>query len=157
MKLSLSVFFFLCVCISVSRSISARVRGCMISPGDRILRACNNCRANANAWLVALHQLVRDSEVVRGAARRLALGRHQKSPPRPGLFCPPAFDIRLCRASRMHISCSTTAFHKYANEAHDADGEKLAPWSLSVLFCVKCLFSTWFYKHLFSKCNSFLK
>lgn len=51
----------------------------MISPGDRILRACNNCRANANAWLVALHQLVLNSEVAHSAAWGLALGQNQKS------------------------------------------------------------------------------
>lgn len=39
----------------------------MISSGDRILRACSNWRANANAWLVALHQLVQKSEVARSA------------------------------------------------------------------------------------------
>lgn len=51
----------------------------MISAGDRILRACSNCRGNANAWLVALHQLVLNSEAAHGATRGLALGQNQKS------------------------------------------------------------------------------
>lgn len=51
----------------------------MISLGDRILRACNNCRANANAWLVALHQLVLNLQAAHGAGQGLALGQNQKS------------------------------------------------------------------------------
>lgn len=49
----------------------------MISSGDRILRACSNWRANANAWLVALHQLVLKSEVAHSAVQGLALGQKQ--------------------------------------------------------------------------------
>ena len=49
----------------------------MISSGDRILRACSNWRANANAWLVALHQLVLKSEVAHSAVQALALGQKQ--------------------------------------------------------------------------------
>lgn len=49
----------------------------MVSLGDRILRACSNWRVNANAWLVALHQLVRKSEVALSAVQALALGRKQ--------------------------------------------------------------------------------
>lgn len=49
----------------------------MISSGDRILRACSNWRANANAWLVALHWLVLKSEVAHSAVQALALGQKQ--------------------------------------------------------------------------------
>lgn len=49
----------------------------MISLGDRILRACSNWRANTNAWLVALHQLVLKSEVAHSAVQSLALGQKQ--------------------------------------------------------------------------------
>lgn len=48
---------------------------CTVSSGDRILRAFSNWRANANAWLVALHQLVLKSEVAHNAVRGLALGQ----------------------------------------------------------------------------------
>lgn len=49
----------------------------MINSGDRILRARSNWRANANAWLVALHQLVQKSEVAHSAVQALALGQNQ--------------------------------------------------------------------------------
>lgn len=49
----------------------------MISSGDRMLRACSNWRANANAWLVALHQIVVKSEVAHSGVQSLARGQKQ--------------------------------------------------------------------------------
>lgn len=63
----------------VSLHTRAHVGVYMISLGDRILRACNNCRANANAWLVALYQLVLNLQAAHSAAQGLALGQNQKS------------------------------------------------------------------------------
>lgn len=60
-----SCFFH--VCMGVCLAVCMYVCECMISSGDRILRACSNWRANANAWLVVLHRLVLKSEVARSA------------------------------------------------------------------------------------------
>lgn len=64
--------FVFCVCPCVHEK-----RECMINSGDRILRARSNWRANANAWLVALHQLVQKSKVAHSAVQALALGQNQ--------------------------------------------------------------------------------
>lgn len=153
MKLGL-FFIYIYVCISVSRSISAHMRGCMISPGDRILRACNNCRANANAWLVALHQLVLNSEVAHSAARGLALGQKPKIA-RLGLFYPRAFNIRLCRTSRVHISRSTIGFREDTTCHALLMGESLPPGYCPCCFVLSALYLL-FLAPFFSKCNSFI-
>lgn len=62
---------------SKCRGVCAYVGEYMISSGDRILRACSNWRANANAWLVVLHQLVLKSEVAHSAVQGLTLGQKQ--------------------------------------------------------------------------------
>lgn len=115
------------------------MRGCMISPGDRILRACNNCRANANAWLVALHQLVLNSEVAHSAARGLALGQKPKIA-RLGLFYPRAFNIRLCRTSRVHISRSTIGFREDTTCHTLLMGESLPPGYCPCCFVLNALY-----------------
>lgn len=155
MKLGLFFPFFLYVCISVSRSISAHIRGCMISPGDRILRACNNCRANANAWLVALAPA--SAELRSGPQCSAGFGPGTKPKiARLGLFYPRAFNIRLCRTSRVHISRSTIGFRKDTTCHALLMGGKLAPWLLSMLFCVKCSLLVFPSIFFFSKCNSFI-
>lgn len=71
--MSLLFSVFACLCLAVYGCVWE----CMISSGDRILRACSNWRANANAWLVALHQPVLKSEVAHSAVQALARGQKQ--------------------------------------------------------------------------------
>lgn len=82
------------------------VRECMISSGDRILRACSNWRANANAWLVALHQLVLKSEVAHSAVQGLALGQKQILVALDSFSFEPLNICHRC-TSRISVSCST--------------------------------------------------
>lgn len=139
MKLGLFFPFFLYVCISVSRSISAHMRGCMISPGDRILRACNNCRANANAWLVALAPA--SAELRSGPQCSAGFGPGTKPKiARLGLFYPRAFNIRLCRTSRVHISRSTIGFRKDTTCHALLMGESLPPGYCPCCFVLSALY-----------------
>lgn len=81
----------------------------MISSGDRILRACFNWRANANAWLVVLHQLVLKSEVACSAG----FGPGTKTNfGCLAFFYPQASNVCHCCTSRICISCSTIGLYK---------------------------------------------
>lgn len=80
----------------------------MVSSGDRILRACCNWRANANAWLVALHQIVLKSEVAHSAEQGLALGQKQILV----AFYPQASHVCHCCTSWICVSCSIMALYK---------------------------------------------
>lgn len=136
----------------MSRSISAHMRGCMISPGDRILRACNNCRANANAWLVALHQLVLNSEVAHSAACALALGQNQKSLALDYFILERSI---FCRTSRVHISRSTIGCRKDRTCHAVLMGKSLPPGYCPCCFVLSALYLL-FQASFFSKCNSFI-
>lgn len=95
----------MCVCLAGCKC----VRECMISSGDRILRACFNWRPNANAWLVALHQLLLKSEVACSAG----FGPGTKTNfGCLAFFYPQASNARHCCTSRICISCSTIGLYK---------------------------------------------
>lgn len=110
--MSLLFSVFACVCLAVYGCVWE----CMISSGDRILRACSNWRANANAWLVALHQPVLKSEVAHSAVQALARGQKQNLVAFDSFilehFMFVFFCFFHCSTSRDCISCSSISHYK---------------------------------------------